>query len=769
MATVKIDPEYFSIIDKIKELSQDNYYEFVFRHSMDFYRQRIRMVGATGFRKVLDLGQGYGQWSVALSEMNDEVVAIDHSEYMCDTAEFLAEHYDCSNISVKKASIYDLDDIFAEGEFDFIWCWGVIMFVDRDKALPSINRILSSDGRLLLGAVNTPKRWAYKAEKGRRDNLENPAFYDYCDAGEKGLFSDKGMNAYSTSFAINQKILAPYNFELIDVKYDGCIDLEGNSLELKFEDLPKLEDENVELLIKKKKTENQSMSNASSKTGTKDYKTFRKFSWPFNKKKPIKEWNANAQLGKLAAKNAVPIRAFPWPYRAALSISNDCDFLTIESMLSLHQLFASPVSVGGLDLDLSDSFFFYQNGSSYPTYSYFDGLSFTPSKAAPAMREMIKTGHLDTMHALGDFENGGFGRHFAQYALEELDKHGLSVPIWSNHGGFGNIQNIGTEEFFYHHSGDDLNRPFYILDILEDIGVRYFWLDAYLCNQIGLSVWNEIPKDAERKVPRQRAKQNASKLWSTFNPKWSFDRTNAMSIAKTRAGNALQLFSRYHPFLPESDANINPSNTELPNGFRPGPNIGRIADSLTEELLDKLVDIGGSCILYQHFSTLAHLPKRTHMTASLEFHPNNLDALHRLSREQHNGRIWVPSLSTHLQYLTMINTTDVAVREQDSLVVIEVKPKRGYSLATLDGLTVEVPKNTRKAVFKLPGGIEHQASLVGNEGESCNFAMLPIKSLEMIDWLALAKEAGVQLPETPQVTLLDGSKPVGLTMPDSIL
>ena len=72
------------------------------------------------------------------------------------------------------------------------------------------------------------------------------------------------------------------------------------------------------------------------------------------------------------------------------------------------------------------------------------------------MREMIKAGRLDAMHALGDFENGNFFRYFAEYALEELDKNGLSVPIWSNHGGFGNIQNIGTENSFYHHSGDDL-------------------------------------------------------------------------------------------------------------------------------------------------------------------------------------------------------------------------------------------------------------------------------------------------------------------------
>ena len=81
--------------------------------------------------------------------------------------------------------------------------------------------------------VNTPgKVGLYKAEKGRRDNIDNQAFFDFCKAGEKGLFADRGVNAYSSNSATNQKILALYGLELIDVQYDGCIDVEGQGREL---------------------------------------------------------------------------------------------------------------------------------------------------------------------------------------------------------------------------------------------------------------------------------------------------------------------------------------------------------------------------------------------------------------------------------------------------------------------------------------------------------------------------------------------------------
>ena len=126
-------------------------------------------------------------------------------------------------------------------------------------------------------------------------------------------------------------------------------------------------------------------------------------------------------------------------------------------------------------------------------------------------------------------------------------------------------------------------------------------------------------------------------------------------------------------------------------------------------------------------------------------------------------------LANHLHYLTMINTTEVAIRQQKEVVVIDVAPKRGHALAPLDGLTVEVPDGTKKAIFRLPDGNESvEAELVGHEDDGCNFAMLPVSRLGSIDWVALAKEVeSVQLHKTPQVTLLDGSKPVGLELPSS--
>lgn len=251
MSNAKTDPEYDPIIGDIAAISRDTYYEFVFRHPMDYFRERVAMAGGGGHGRVLDLGQGYGQWSIALAETNDSVTGVDHSDPMCATARFLADHYRRPNIEIIKASAYDLEKLFEPQSFDFVWCWSVIMFCDRARVMPAVNRLLKDGGMALLGSVNTPTRWAYKAAKGRRDGLENENFYKFCAAGENGLDSETGVNAFSADPGVTRGIVERYGFDLVALDYDGRMDIEDKGRIRPFETLDSLADENVELLIRK--------------------------------------------------------------------------------------------------------------------------------------------------------------------------------------------------------------------------------------------------------------------------------------------------------------------------------------------------------------------------------------------------------------------------------------------------------------------------------------------------------------------------------------
>lgn len=241
--------EYAPLVDKIRALSPDRYDNAVFRHPMSFYRDRIDLIGAAGFARVLDAGHGFGQWSISLAEKNGHVTGIDHNKPRCDISLVLKEHYGVENFDVVCEGLDKLDERFNPESFDMIWCWGVIMFTNRRKVMKSFNRLLAPNGRLFLGAVNSPARWAFKYVKGWKDGIKAPNFYKSCMTGIRGSNNENGINAFG--FTSARRIGEIYGFRLDEIGYDGEIDISGNKKVLRFEKTPLKIFQNIELTYTK--------------------------------------------------------------------------------------------------------------------------------------------------------------------------------------------------------------------------------------------------------------------------------------------------------------------------------------------------------------------------------------------------------------------------------------------------------------------------------------------------------------------------------------
>lgn len=99
-------------------------------------------------KKCLDAGCGSGRSSVALALHGASLVtAVDISNEGIKEAKRRSKKI--SNIIYKKASVLDLP--FANCEFDFIWCAGVIHHTENfNKALHELNRVLRPGGKLFL-------------------------------------------------------------------------------------------------------------------------------------------------------------------------------------------------------------------------------------------------------------------------------------------------------------------------------------------------------------------------------------------------------------------------------------------------------------------------------------------------------------------------------------------------------------------------------------------------------------------------------------------
>ena len=124
------------------------------------------------------------------------------------------------------------------------------MFVDRSVVMPIFHRLLKDGGKLILGATNTPQRWHYKFQKGKRDQLDNPNFFRFCEQGMNGLTRETGVNAFGATIEENTAIADRYGFSVEYADYDGQIGLHGEE-PLYFEPDVARENQNAEILMRK--------------------------------------------------------------------------------------------------------------------------------------------------------------------------------------------------------------------------------------------------------------------------------------------------------------------------------------------------------------------------------------------------------------------------------------------------------------------------------------------------------------------------------------
>lgn len=262
---------------------------------------------------------------------------------------------------------------------------------------------------------------------------------------------------------------------------------------------------------------------------------------------------AEPSTAEIAPPPATPhLRAWPYPFRAAVAISSDCEFMSLDALRGVDQTLNTP---DGYGLEVPTSLFFYvTNSLCHSSAGYFDGISARPSRDAPVLRELAKAGWIDTIHAYGDFDNGGFARPMAERVAEECARHGLAFSLWSNHGSNRNTQNLGHRGLTHYQRGDDPADPAYHLDILRGIGFRYAWVD-----------------DALTEDP--------------VSPGSPFRDVEA------RDGSTLRIFRRYRGLQ-----------------GKPAPNLGSFAEQIRIEDLERLLAAGGHCIYYQHLGVARRLP-----------------------------------------------------------------------------------------------------------------------------------------------------------------
>lgn len=345
----------------------------------------------------------------------------------------------------------------------------------------------------------------------------------------------------------------------------------------------------------------------------------------------------------------ITLQKFPYPYKAALAISNDCEFMSWEAKLELYRFLGSDK---GLGLEISNSlFFFVTNSVCHSSFSYFKGTSDIPCEYTPTLHEMIQVGYIDTIHAYGDFDKGGFQRSFAERVLAECERYGLTFKVWSNHGSDKNFQNMGHQKLTNYQHGDEPDHPCYHLDLLRGCGVRYFWVDDGFIVKPGVD-------------------------------------TPILYQEQARDGSSLTLFRRYRGLI-----------------GKPAPNAGSLPEQILIDDINTLIAHEQACIYYQHLGVWRKTPEG-YFEANVPpfFSQAGLQVLEYLAQVYHEGTCLVATVSRLLRYLEVRDSLSFSASKRK---IVLTSTLEDISAKDFEGITFCLARPTEaQLVWRQKNGTE---------------------------------------------------------------
>jgi hypothetical protein len=325
--------------------------------------------------------------------------------------------------------------------------------------------------------------------------------------------------------------------------------------------------------------------------------------------------------------STITLRKFPYPYRAAFSISSDIDYCPFERFIEIHQFLNHPSN--GIGLPVADSFFGTGMGETQLGYFKEDGKTIT--KDAPFIRDAIKAGLIDSLHSWGDFNKGAptntMVRRIAENLTNHMVKHGLKIPLWVNHGAPCNRQNLYSP-IFKSYNGDNPESGMYTADLFPALGITYFCPSPLISWPVSMS--RENNRIFLNGIRFTNVVTNSLRLLTRRKKGIkSYKRISTLALPLTlRNGTRIWNAIRY---------NNNPSG--LWHATR-----DTLHYALSPPFFNLLIRSEGYVILFVHLG----LP--IHKTDGQLFTPANRHALALLAKCSHLGYLWVHSTSAILRY-----------------------------------------------------------------------------------------------------------------------
>jgi acetyltransferase-like isoleucine patch superfamily enzyme len=346
----------------------------------------------------------------------------------------------------------------------------------------------------------------------------------------------------------------------------------------------------------------------------------------------------------------------PYPYRATLALSNDCDGMTLETFEELHRFLNTREETRfgeGLGLDVADSFWVYapEQRVAAPERRRLSMKNGCEVTSADDLSEIVAmyahAGWLDTLHSIGNFPHTEPRptRAHAEAAVALFSRYGIGTPVWVDHGGKSNVQNLGRWDWAL---GAQPGSDCFLADLLGGLGVRFISDERV-----------ETATDLHRSERIELENLCGQELW--WFARWRARRVAEMEstegvaqvVSQEGGGDTAKL---WHP-------------TALHHQLNP-------------VILDQVVREGLSLVVAQHLGWMVGPDGRRFRLD--EYPPAALEAFRLLRRYQDDGSVLVARTSRLLGFLRAKQSLGVRVEETADGVTVDC-------VALQEGARVEQP------------------------------------------------------------------------------
>ena len=365
----------------------------------------------------------------------------------------------------------------------------------------------------------------------------------------------------------------------------------------------------------------------------------------------------------------VRLRDLPYPYRSMLAICSDLDetpdrqvYWEIMRFLNTTETTAMGPGAG---LNVGNSIYF---DMPQDQFAYWN----TDDTGRAMVQQLIRSGHIDCLHSYGDLATS---RSHAERALDELTRHDCRLEVWMDHAVAPT--NFDPGIMFGH--GNESGHPAYHADLTLDYGIQYVWcgrVTSVLGQDIppqfgGILKWNH-PLSSGRTLLKEFSKQQLAKLG---NKKYAMHGTNS-TLRPTSLGDR----RRVYEFL-----RCNPHWGGV-SSCDQGRYLARV---LSRDIVTRLVQRGGTCILYTHLGKIDN--------PDVPFDIETVAAFRLLASEQEAGNLLLTTTRRLLGYSRALRASRFSTVYRDNGLTIDIQTQETGSelgdvtVADLQGLTFYVP------------------------------------------------------------------------------